>query len=132
MRLWLIPTAFLILAVSSGCEAPASYTDRPMTPYDSDTAYRVDEQPSGFTLFVRQARYQFVLNDAIQASCAQAIRSLAHEIAERRGHKIEFDNEHARMSFGRNGVNGISTCTAMVPVTWADREEAERSLALSP
>jgi hypothetical protein len=132
MRWWITPTAVLALAVASGCEAPARYTALPMTPYDKDTAYRVDDSPSGFTLYVQQARYQFVLNDDILASCTQAIRSLAHEIGERRGHKIEFDNERVRMSFGRNGVNGISSCTAMVPVIWSDREVADGSPARSP
>jgi len=36
------------------------------------------------------------------------------------------------MSFGRNGVKGISSCTAMVPVIWSDREVAEGNPALSP
>ncbi len=124
MRLWFTPTAILVLAVASGCEAPARYTALPMTPYDKDTAYRVDDSPSGFTLYVQQARYQFAFNDDIQASCSQAIRSLAHEIGDRQGRHIEFDNLHAKMSFGRNGANGISSCTAMVPVLWSDREEA--------
>jgi hypothetical protein len=124
MRRWIAPAAFLVLAVASGCEAPARYTALPMTPYDEDTAYGVDDSPSGFTLYLQQARYQFVLNDDIRASCAQAIRSVAHEIGERQGRHIEFDNLHAKMSFGRNGVNGISSCTAMVPVIWSDREEA--------
>ena len=89
MRLWIAPTAFLALATVSGCEAPVSYTGLPMTPYDRNTAFRVDDTPSGFTLFVRQSRYQYILNDAIQTSCTQAIKSLAQEIAERRGHKVE-------------------------------------------
>src|ERR1044072_9385932 len=101
-------------------------------PHSKDTAYRVDDSPSGFTLYVQQAHYQFVLNDEIQASCSQVIKSLAHEIGESRGHKIEFDNQHVKMSFGRNGVNGISSCTAMVPVIWTDREIAEGNLSLSP
>jgi hypothetical protein len=77
-----------------------------------------------------QARYQFLLNDDIPASCSQAIKSLAHEIGESRGHKIEFDNERVKMSFGRNGMNGVSSCTAMVPVIWSDREVAEGVSAL--
>jgi len=58
MRWWSTPTAVLALAVASGCEAPARYTVLPMTPYDKDTAYRVDDSPSGFTLYLEQARYQ--------------------------------------------------------------------------
>jgi hypothetical protein len=132
MRLWIAPTAFLALATVSGCEAPVSYTGLPMTPYDRNTAFRVDDTPSGFTLFVRQSRYQYILNDAIQTSCTQAIKSLAQEIAERRGHKVEIDGDRVQMSFGRNGVNGISTCSAMVPVIWSGHDDAGRSLALLP
>ena len=52
MRWWITPTAVFLLAVASGCAAPARYTALPLTPYDRDTAYRVDDSPSGFTLYV--------------------------------------------------------------------------------
>jgi len=32
-------------------------------------------------------------------------------------------HQHVKMSFGRNGVQGISSCMAMVPVIWSDRED---------
>ena len=130
MRLWIAPAALLALALS-GCEAPVIYTALPMTPYDKDTTYRFDEQPAGFTLFVRQSHYQFILNDEIQMSCARAIKSLAHDIAGRRHRSVEIDGDRVQMSFGRNGVNGITTCTAMVPITWSDRSAA-RELARLP
>jgi hypothetical protein len=122
MRLRTTLLVFLALAVASGCEAPVSYTELPLTPYDKNTRYRVDDSLSGFTLYLDQAQYQFILNDAILASCTQAIKKLAHEIGERRGHTIEIDGERVKMSFGRNGVNGISSCSAMVPVGWSDGE----------
>jgi len=51
--------------------------------------------------------------------------SLAHELAEQRGKKLEPINEQRiRKSMGRNGVTGITSWSGMVPATYAADSDA--------
>lgn len=108
------------IAALSGCTTPMGYTNAPMTSFDKDTEYAVVERPGGFTLTVHYGRYQFIPESgALAASCKAALTSIAHEVAERKGRAIEPVNEQRiQLSMGRNGLTGMTTCTATVPVTW--------------
>jgi hypothetical protein len=104
----------------AGCATPVAYTYGAMTRYDKDTEYRTDDTLKGFTLTISHSRYQFIPEtEAVALSCRQALTSLAYEIGERRGRKIAPVNEQRiRMSFGRNGFSGITSCSATAPVDW--------------
>jgi hypothetical protein len=110
---------FVLLA---GCATPVRYTDKPLTRYDKTTNYRVDERPDGFTVFVEYERYQFIPeSSAVATACRSMLTSLAHETAEARRRKIQPLNEQRiRLSMGRNGVTGITSCSATVPVDFAE------------
>lgn len=118
-------TAIPFALILSGCAAPAGYSNASMSTYDKDTEYRVDDTASGFTLTIYHSRYQFVPEtDAVAVSCRQALTSLAYEIADKRGKEIAPVNEQRiKMSFGRNGFSGITSCSATVPVEWAAKGE---------
>ncbi len=105
----------------TGCATPVGYTNEPMARYDKDTEYRVDDRPNGFTLTIYYSRYQFIPeSDAVAVACRQALTALAHEIAEKRGRQIKpIDTQRIRMSFGRNGVTGITSCSATAPADWS-------------
>jgi hypothetical protein len=46
---------------------------------------------------------------------------VAHDIAENRGKKIQPINEQRiRLSFGRNGFTGITSCSATAPADFAE------------
>jgi len=119
MKAWLplIALSFLLAA----CATPAKYTDQPMQTFDRDTDYRVDERPNGFTVTIYYSRYQFIPeSDAVAAACRQALTAVAHDIAENRGKKIQPINEQRiRLSFGRNGFTGITSCSATAPADFA-------------
>ncbi len=91
-----------------------------MTPYDKDTFYAVDERPDGFSLTVQYSRYQFIPESgAVATACQAALKALAWDIAEKRGKKIEpVNDQRIRVSMGRNGFSGITSCEASVPVQW--------------
>lgn len=110
--------AFLLLV--AGCATPVGYTNAPMARYDKDTEYRVDDRPGGFTLTIYYSRYQFIPeSDAVAAACKQALTALAHEIGESRGRPIKrVEEQRIRLSMGRNGVTGITSCSATAPVDW--------------
>jgi hypothetical protein len=108
---------FLLL---SGCATPIGYTNLPMQTYDKDTEYRTDDTPNGFTLTIYYSRYQFIPeSSALATACRQSLTSIAFEVAERRGRKIKrVEEQRIKMSFGRNGLSGITSCSATAPVEW--------------
>ena len=93
-----------------------------MTSYDKTSEYRIDDRPGGFTVFVEYERYQFIPeSSAVATACRAMLTSLAHEMAEARGRKIQPVNEQRiRLSMGRNGVTGITSCSATAPVDFAE------------
>jgi hypothetical protein len=103
-----------------GCATPVSQTVEPMTRYDKDTEFAVEERPAGFWLTVYYSRYQFIPeSDAVATACKSTLTSLAWELAEKRGKQIEPINEQRiRISMGRNGLSGITSCQANTVVSW--------------
>lgn len=114
--LWL-PALCLAFA---GCATAVSFTDAPMTEHDKDTVYAVEDRPDGFSLTVRYARYQFIPEStSVAIACRAALTSIAWEVAERRGKKIDPVNEQRiRISMGRNGLTGITSCEASALAAW--------------
>lgn len=108
------------VAVLSGCAAPTTYTSAPFIQYDKDTEYAVEDRPNGFDISVNYSRYQFIPESAsVATACKQALTSIAHEEADKRKRKIETINEQRiKISMGRNGFAGTTTCAANVQVLW--------------
>jgi hypothetical protein len=109
----------------SSCATPVSHTNAPMSTYDKDTEYAVEDRSTGFGLTVYYSRYQFIPEStAVATACKSALTALAWEIAEKRGKKIEPLNEQRiRISMGRNGLSGITSCQALAVVEWKSQSE---------
>ena len=88
---------------------------------DRDALYKVERRPDGFTISTTLSRYQFIPESAaVQAACKQGLMATAHDYAESFQRKIEPINEQRiRISMGRNGFTGITSCEASVPAVWA-------------
>jgi len=88
-----------------------------MQRYDRDTTYSVEEREGGFTLTVNVSRYQFIPEtEAVIVSAKSAALSIAHDIAQMRGRPIKQINEQRlRVSTGRNGFSGVTSCTVQAP-----------------
>lgn len=110
----------LILCLLTACATPVSHTNIPLSTYDKDTEYGVEENPNGFALTVYYSRYQFIPeSDALATACKSALTSIAWEISDKKGKKIEQINEQRiRISLGRNGLSGITSCQAYATVNW--------------
>ncbi|MFJ1253433.1 hypothetical protein [Cupriavidus sp. CuC1] len=118
----LVRTLVAGLALSSlaACTTPMAYTDKPMTPFDRDTEYAVEDTPGGFALTVNYGRYQFIPESAaVATACKAALTSVAHDVAQRKGRQIEQVNEQRiKLSIGRNGFSGVTSCSATAPIAW--------------
>ncbi|WP_081859242.1 hypothetical protein [Desulfohalovibrio reitneri] len=104
----------------ASCATPVGYTNKPLQSYDKDTDYRIDEKDGGFTIVIYYSRYQFVPeSDAVLESCKQQLMSIAHEHGESVGKSVLPINEQTiKVSMGRNGLTGITSCSAMGSVSY--------------
>ncbi|AGW91515.1 hypothetical protein N234_15910 [Ralstonia pickettii DTP0602] len=112
--------ATLAILSLAACTTPSAFTDKPMTQFDRDTEYAVDDTQSGFVITINYSRYQFIPESgALAAACKAALTSVAHDIAERKGRRIEPVNEQRiKLSLGRNGLSGVTSCSATAPIMW--------------
>lgn len=104
----------LILLPLLGCATPVSHSVAPMTEYDKDTEYAIEERSNGYAITVYYSRYQFIPeSSAVATSCKSMLTSIAHEVADKRGVEIKpIDEQKIRISMGRNGLSGITSCQA--------------------
>lgn len=118
----MLASVTVLLLALGACATPVGHSNRPMQTYDRDTEYQVEERPGGFALTIYYSRYQFIPeSDAVALACRSSLTAIAHEVAERRGRRIQQVNEQRiRLSMGRNGVTGITSCSATAPVDYAE------------
>jgi hypothetical protein len=102
------------------CATPIQQSTSAMTTYDRDTEYSITDRPDGFALAINYSRYQFIPEStAVAQACKSALTSLAHELADRKGKKLKpIDEQRIRLSLGRNGLTGITSCSASAVVEW--------------
>ena len=103
-----------------GCATPTSHTNIPLSTYDKDTEYGIEENQSGFDITVYYSRYQFVPeSDAVAIACKSQLTAIAWEYSDKLKKEIESINEQRiRISMGRNGFSGITSCQANTIVKW--------------
>jgi len=112
---------FVVSAVLlGGCATPVSYTNFPLSTYDKDTEYGIERRDDGFGITVYYSRYQFIPeSSAVATACKSQLTAIAWEHAEKAGRKIEpVNDQRIRISMGRNGVSGITSCQANAIVKW--------------
>ena len=110
----------LVLLILVGCATPMRYTDKPLSPYDRDTQYRIDEFEGGFVTTIYYSRYQFIPeSSAVALACKSSLTAIAHDYALNKNKKImPINDQMIRISMGRNGVSGITSCSATVKVQY--------------
>jgi hypothetical protein len=108
------------VAIAGGCTQPLQYSSGEMIHYDRDTEYHIDESDNRFVVTVNYSRYQFIPeSDAVAMACKSTLINIAHDQAEKKGREIEpIDEQRIRISMGRNGLTGITSCSATVSVKW--------------
>jgi hypothetical protein len=106
----------------SACAMPVSYSNVPLSPYDKDTDYGVEENEKGFLITVYYSRYQFLVeSDAVAVACKSQLTAIAWEHSDKVGRPIKDLNEQRiRISMGRNELTGITSCQAYGVAEWAE------------
>ena len=110
---------FSLVPVAS-CATPVSHTNLPLSTYDKDTEYGIENRDNGFAITVFYSRYQFIPeSDANATACKSQLTTIAWEHSENVGKKIKPINEQRiRISMGRNGLTGITSCQANAIAEW--------------
>ena len=108
-------TAFLL-----GCATPASYTNIPLSTYDKNTEYGIEKHDDGFVISIYYSRYQFIPeSEAVAIACKSQLTAIAWEYADQVGKQIApVNDQRIRISMGRNGFSGITSCRASAVVKW--------------
>lgn len=111
---------YAVVCALSGCATPMQQIDAPMTRYDRDTEYLITSGSDGFAVAINYSRYQFIPEStAVATACKSALIAIAFEEADKKGRKIEPINEQRiRLSMGRNGFTGITSCSASGVAEW--------------
>lgn len=115
-RLIIVTASFAV----TSCAAPIQQSEVSMMRYDRDTEYSITPKNDGFSISINYSRYQFIPeSSAVGVACKSALTAIAFEQAEKQGHKIEAINEQRiRLSMGRNGFTGITSCSATAIAEW--------------
>jgi hypothetical protein len=110
----------ICIVLVTGCATPVSHTNTPLSPYDKDTDYGIEPRPDGFGITVYYSRYQFIPeSSAVAAACKSQLTAIAWEHSDKSGRPIEQINEQRiRISMGRNGLLGITSCQATAIAKW--------------
>jgi hypothetical protein len=113
----IVTLSFLLL----GCATPVSHTNIALSTYDKDTEYGIEKRDDGFGITVYYSRYQFIPeSDALAIACKSQLTAIAWEHSDKIGKDIQPVNEQRiRISMGRNGFSGITSCQATAVVNWA-------------
>ena len=104
----------------SACATPVSHTNIPVSTYDKDTEYGIEDRPNGFSITVYYSRYQFIPeSSAVATACKSQLTAIAWEHSDKIGKPIKQINEQRiRISMGRNGLTGITSCQAFAIAEW--------------
>lgn len=110
----------LVALTVTGCATPVSHTNIPLSTYDKDTEYGIEKQSDGYAVTIYYSRYQFVPeSEAIATACKSQLTAIAWEHSDKEGKEIEPINEQRiRISMGRNGLTGVTSCQANAVVKW--------------
>ena len=113
-----------LLAITLGltaCATPVSHTNIPVSTYDKDTEFGLEDRPNGFAITVYYSRYQFIPeSSAVATACKSQLTAIAWEQSDKVGRPIKQINEQRiRISMGRNGLSGITSCQAFAIAEFA-------------
>lgn len=102
------------------CTTPADVSRPLYAGKGNDAKIKVVDTAGGFTVDVRYSRYQFIPESSARLlACRSIATARAFEEAKTRGREIEPINEQSiRISTGRNGLLGLTSCRAFAEARW--------------
>lgn len=114
-------TALLLLTLAAGaCTTPSDVSQPLGAAPDKNAKTSVKELPNGFSVDVSYSRYQFIPETgAIITACKSIALARVRDVATSRSRAVQaLSGDDVRVSTGRNGLKGTTTCRAFVEAKW--------------
>lgn len=116
-------TKTLVLSTTlalTACTTPADVSKPIGAGRGNDAKVVVADTPGGFTVDVKYSRYQMIPEtSAVLTVCRSTAIARVAEEAKSRGREIEpLAEQNVRVSSGRNGILGLTSCRAFAEATW--------------
>jgi hypothetical protein len=110
----------IAVLLTGACTTPADVSKPLAAGKGNDAKIAIADTATGYTVDVRYSRYQFVPEtSALLVACRSIATARAYEEAKNRGREIEPINEQTiRVSTGRNGILGLTSCRAFAEASW--------------
>lgn len=94
----------------SGCTTPQIVTNAPLLKYNDVADYAIETSSQSDSIFMACSRYQFIPEtQSLFMECKGYLKRLALKT-----YGIIITDDEIAMSFGRNGLTGISSCVLNV------------------
>ena len=105
-----------------GCSSANRLTSIDLDKKTADIKYGVKESEKGFEIEIEYAKYQFFPEStALITACKSQLVATAYDYADEKEREIKNINEQRiKISTGRNGLTGVTSCTASTKVKWKD------------
>lgn len=113
--------AFTAVLALSACTTAADVSKPIEAGKGQDAKVKVIDTADGFNVDVRYSRYQMIPeSSAVLVACRSIVTARAYEEAKTRDRDIEPINEQTiRVSTGRNGILGLTSCRAFLEAKWS-------------
>jgi hypothetical protein len=104
----------------AACTTPADVSKPIGAGKGNDAKVVVSDTPAGFNVDVKYSRYQMIPEtSAVLTVCRSTAIARVAEEAKSRGRKVEpLAEQNVRVSSGRNGILGLTSCRAFAEATW--------------
>lgn len=116
------PTILAVGAVLAlgACTTPADVSMPIGTGQNADAVVTVEDTARGFTVDVTYRRYQMIPEtSAVLTTCRSTAMARVAEEARNRGREIQpLSEQDVRVSTGRNGLLGFTSCRAFAEAIW--------------
>lgn len=104
----------------AACTTPADVSKPIGAGKGNDAKVVLADTPEGFTVDVKYSRYQMIPETgAVLTVCRSTAIARVAEEAKNRGREVEpLAEQNVRVSSGRNGILGLTSCRAFAEARW--------------
>lgn len=115
-----VTLSIIAIATLAACTTAADVSKPIDAGKGQDAKVKVIDTADGFNVDVKYSRYQMIPeSSALLVACRSIVTARAYEEAKARGREIEPINEQTvRVSTGRNGLLGLTSCRAFLEARW--------------
>jgi len=111
---------FLLILTAGACTTPSDVSQPLSSVPDKNAKTSVKDIPGGFSVDVSYSRYQFIPETgAVITACKSIALAQVRDVSTGRSRAVQtLSSDDVRVSTGRNGLTGHTSCRAFVEAKW--------------